>query len=253
MSSSARAPALIPTSTMRPSEPGDREVGHEVVAADEVDGDVDRPRRGGDLVGQRGRVELAGGEHRVVEPEGPRTARASRRCGTVPTTVHPSGAAELHRGGAHPGPDRVHEHHLARLHRGLGDHRVVGGDEHLGHAARGDEVERVGDRRALRRRHREQLGLAAATGDAEHARADRGLGDAVAERDDLARELEAGDVGGRTGRRGVEAGALREVGAVEAGAVHAHEHLARTGFGIGAFLDPQLLVGDRRALAWRRR
>ena len=116
------------------------------------------------------------------------------------------------------------------------------------------QVERVGDAaRTATGRHREQLGLAAAPGDAEHPGADRGLGDAVAERDDLARELEAGDVGGRAGRRGVEAGALREVGAVEAGAVHAHQHLARPGLRIGTFLDPHLLVGDRRALAWRRR
>ena len=72
-------------------------------------------------------------------------------------------------------------------------------------------------------------------------RAERGLGDAVAVRDDLAGELEAGDVGAATGRRRVEAGALHEVGAVEPGAVHAHEHLARTGLGIGAVLDPSWL------------
>ena len=79
------------------------------------------------------------------------------------------------------------------------------------------------------------------------------LGDAVAVRDDLARELEPGDVGGRTGRRVVEAGALHQVGAVEPGAVHAHEDLARPGSGSGRSSTSHLLVGDRRALAWRRR
>ena len=47
--------------------------------------------------------------------------------------------------------------------------------------------------------HREQLGLPAAAGDAEHAGADRGLGDAGAVRDDLARELEPGMSGGDPG------------------------------------------------------
>ena len=65
----------------------------------------------------------------------------------------------------------MHEQHLARLHRGLRDQGVVRGDEHLGDATRGDQVDRVGHRRALRRGHREQLGLTAAAGDAEHARA----------------------------------------------------------------------------------
>ena len=118
---------------------------------------------------------------------------------------------------------------------GLGDHRVVGGDEHLGHAARGDEVER---RRARARtaprarrgarpgRHRPRCRTP--------ARRPPGSVDPAPCRDDLARELEAGDVGGRAGRRGVEARPLREVGPVEAGAVHPHEHLARARLGIGS-------------------
>ena len=110
-----------------------------------------------------------GGEHRVVEPEGPRLVELLRGARGADDGA-PGGAAELHRGGAHPGADRLHEQHLARLHRGLRDQRVVSGDELLGDAARGDQVDRVGDRHALRRRHREQLGLTAATGDAEHPR-----------------------------------------------------------------------------------
>ena len=79
--------------------------------------------------------------------------------------------AELQRGRADAGPDRVHEHGLARLDAGLRDHRVVRGDEDLGHAARGaTRSSAFGDRRALGRGHRQQLGLGAATGDAEHAR-----------------------------------------------------------------------------------
>jgi len=42
----------------------------------------------------------------------------------------------------------------------------------------------------------------------------------------------------------VEAGALHEVGTVEAGTVHPHDDLARSWLGIGALLDAHLLVGD---------
>jgi hypothetical protein len=42
----------------------------------------------------------------------------------------------------------------------------------------------------------------------------------------------------------VEAGALHQVGAVQACAVHAHHHLARSGLRIGSLLDAHLLVGD---------
>ena len=117
------------------------------------------------------------------------------------------------------------------------------GDEHLGHAAGLHEVEPFGDRRALRGGHRQQLGLGAAAGDAEHPGAERGRRDAGAERDDLARELEPGDVGRRAGRRGVVPRELHEIGAVQAGAVHPYEDLTRPRFGIGAGLHPQLGIG----------
>ena len=123
----------------------------------------------------------------------------------VPTTVQPNAWASCTAAVPTPEPAACTSTRLTGRDRGLGDHRVVRGDEHLGHAAGGDEVERVGDAGALTGRHGEQLGLAATTGDAEHPTADCGLGDAGAERDDLARELEAGDVGGRAGRRGVVA------------------------------------------------
>ncbi len=139
-------------------------------------------------------IELASGEHPVVEAEGPRLLELLRGAGGAHhgAAGHP---AELHGRGAHTRADRVHEQDLARLHRALRDEGIVRGDEHLGHTTRGDEVDRLGHRRALRRGDREQLGLSAAAGDAEHARADRRFGDAVALGDHLARELEAGDVG----------------------------------------------------------
>ena len=80
---------------------------------------------------------------------------------------------ELHDRGAHAGPDRVDEDVLAGPEPGPGPHRVVRGDEHLGHAAGRHELDRVGDRRTVRRGHDDVLGLGAAAGHAEHAVADR--------------------------------------------------------------------------------
>ena len=54
----------------------------------------------------------------------------------------------------------------------------------------------------------------------------------LSSRVDDARELEPGDVGGDAGRGRVAARALHQIGAVQARAVHPHEHLARARFGI---------------------
>ena len=110
-----REPAIIPTSTMRPRSAGDREVGHHVVAAHELEGHVDGPDRGGDVGRQRRGIELAGGEHRVVEPEGARLLELLGGAGGADDRASDR-LAELQRGGADAGADRVDEHHLARLH-----------------------------------------------------------------------------------------------------------------------------------------
>ena len=77
-----------------------REVGDDVVAADQLEDDVDVPDRVGDVGGQRGGIELAGGEHRVVEPEGPRLVELLRGAGGAHDGA-PGRPAELHGGGAH--------------------------------------------------------------------------------------------------------------------------------------------------------
>ena len=51
-------------------------------------------------------------------------------------------------------------------------------------------------------------------------------GDPVAEGRDLARELQAGNVGGHPGRRRVAPHPLQDVGAVDGRTPHAHEDLA---------------------------
>ena len=71
------------------------------------------------------------------------------------------------------------------------------------------------------------LGLPAAAHEAEDPISERGcVSTSAPERDHLAGELESRDVGRDSGRGGVEAGALREVGAVQPGAVDADEDLA---------------------------
>ena len=61
---------------------------------------------------------------------------------------------------------------------------------------------------------------------------------------DLAGELEARDVCGLAGRRGIGAAALQHVRAVQPGAAHAHQDLAVPGLGIGVLLDDELSVPD---------
>src|SRR4029079_11388431 len=68
---------------------------------------------------------------------------------------------------------------------------------------------------------------------------------AGAEADDLARELEPGDVGRGARRGGVHAAALHHVGPVDPGAADADQDLAAAGLGIRMVLDAQLLVADR--------
>ena len=66
-----------------------------------------------------------------------------------------------------------------------------------------------------------------------------------ADRDDLACELEAGDVGGRVRRGGVQARALHHVGAVEPRGPHPDEELAVAGLGIGVVAPEHGAVDDR--------
>ena len=103
----------------------------------------------------------------MVETEGLAAIELGKRAGRA-HHVAAHGVGQLECGGADAGAHGVDQQRLPRSERGLGDHGVVGGDEHLGHAAGGHEVERLGDGRALPRRYRQQLRLPATPGDAEH-------------------------------------------------------------------------------------
>ena len=134
---------------------------------------------------------------------------------------------------------------LARAQPGLGEDRVVGGREDLGHAARLRPVERVRDRHRRPLVHHRQLGLAAASDDRHHPVTHVEALRVGAERGHLAGQLEAGDVGRRAGRGGVGAAQLEHVGAVEPGGLDPHEDLAARGLRIRPLLDDELPVLDR--------
>ena len=161
----------------------------------------------------------------------------------VPTTVQPNARPSCSAAVPTPDPTACTSMVSPACDAGLRDHRVVRGDEDLGHAAGLHEVEPSG------------TGAHCAAGTASssawapppampNTRApSAGTVDAGAVRDDLARELEPGDVGRRAGRRGVVARELHEIGAVQAGTVHPYEDLTRPRFRIGAGLHPQPGIG----------
>ena len=160
--------------------------------------------------------------------------------------------AELDRGHADAARGAVDEQALAGPQAGLGEERVVGGREDLGHAARGLPVELLGHRHGGALVDDRELGLAAAGDDRHHAVADLEALHARTALDHLAGQLEAGDVLRRAGRRRIAALELLDVGAVEPGAAHAHEQVGVPGDRIGVLLDGDRAVPDRgRAHRWR--
>ena len=135
---------------------------------------------------------------------------------------------ELHRGGADTRARRrarARSRHVATV--GLGDHRVVRGHEDLGHAAGGDEVER---RRGRGRTERPGTVSNSACPPPPAMPKTRlpTAGSVTPGRARRPRPRTRGRGCRRATRAArVAARALREVGAVEAGAVHAYQHLAR--------------------------
>jgi len=88
------------------------------------------------------------------------------------------------------------------------------------------EAHRVGDLRERALVRRDRLGVTAAADQAEHAVADAEPLDAVADRVDLAGDLETGNVGRRVGRRWICAHALQQIRAVDRGRADAYAHFA---------------------------
>src|SRR4051812_11806486 len=162
----------------------------------------------------------------------------------VPTP--PAAPAPRPRGGGPPPPPGPGPGRAPPLRgRGRGKARVGGGGKARGPPPRLAPVDPRGDRHRLSLVARRELGLPAAADDRHDAVA---RGEAVrpgAARDDLAGELEAGDVLGRARRRRVDAAPLHHVRPVDAGGLDADEDLAGPRLGVGVVLDGQLLVADR--------
>ena len=140
----------------------------------------------------------------------------------------------------------MHQHPLAGPETGAGHEGVVRGDEGLGCAAHREQIEAVGHGRALRGRNRDVFGLGPAARDPEHPGAHVDAGGVGAAGLDDPGELQARDVGRGARRRRVVAGELEQVGPVEAGAVHPHEHLVVDGSGYRPLGDLDAAVGDDR-------
>ena len=117
-------------------------------------------------------------------------------------------------------------------------------DEIRAIAAGGHEIDALGHGEQSGLGHRHLLGLAAPTADAHHPVADGEPVGTVARGEDRAAELHTRDVGGPSGRGGVQAPPLQHVGPVESGRGHGHHHLARTGGGVGVLVPEQVPVDD---------
>ena len=148
--------------------------------------------------------------------------------------------------GGHPDPARgaVHEQALADGQARLGEERVVGGGEDLGDAARGGPVELLGNGHRGALVHHGELGLPSAGDDRHHAIARLEAACPAPAGDDLARELQARDVLRSPRRRGIVAGELHHVGAVEPGGLHADQQLPVLGLWIRVLDDLDLAVAD---------
>ena len=170
---------------------------------------------------------------------GAELAHQRRRLLAAHDAVHAGagGEADLQRRRADAAVRAVHQQRLAHRQPAAGADRVVGGDERL---RDGRRVELVQVRRHARDAslvHRHAIRQSPAADEAEHAVTGPESEHLVADRLDRARHLEPGDVGRRARRGRVVAGALVQVGRVEAGVADAHEHLAAAGDGIGTLLE----------------
>ena len=220
--SSVFAPAPMPITAIRPQVASAARLPRHVRAAHELEHDVERAVLLEALGVDRVDVERvdALAQLRVAHRGGDARARH---------------LAELDRGHADAAGAAVDEQALAGAQPGLREEGVVRGGEDLGHGPRGLPVELLGHRHRGALVDDRELGLAAAGDDRHHAVAGLEALHAGPALDDLAGQLEAGDVLRGAGRRRVAALELVHVGAVEPGAADADEQVGVTrGPGRGA-------------------
>ena len=218
-----------------PAPPQQPQVAVEGVAADDVEDHVDAFAAGR---GEKFGDEIPGGVvHRPRRPEafaggaffGPAAGRIYRR---------PERRTELDRRRADAATAAVDQQPFAGLQRRAAKDIVPDREERLRQRCRLRGAKGRGDRQRLWRGHDAIFGVAAAgdqrrdrIADPPAARAaagrdDLGRRDDFTDRDDLAGEFEAGNVGDAFGRR-IQAPALQHVGAVDPRRRHPHQQLVR--------------------------
>ena len=149
-------------------------------------------------------------------------------------------AGDVDRGEPDPAAGVVDQHGLAGLQR-THDHEQLPRGEIAHRNRRGLLVrERGGLLEDLRRRHRDDVRVAAEAGQSDDLRADQGLVDPAAHRVHHARHFIADD-GRKLGGVGIETLARQDVGEVDAARLDANPHLPRLRRGVGCFAHLQLL------------
>src|SRR5690606_2659658 len=134
-------------------------------------------------------------------------------------------AGELDRGQADSGRAAVHQERLARHQPAALEHVGPHGEEVLRERRCLEQGQAPRHRQCLADRGHRVLRVAAAIGQRAHRVAHAQAADAVAERDDVAGDLES-DHRRRARRRRVASLSLRDVGTVDAGPRHPDQHLA---------------------------
>ena len=144
----------------------------------------------------------------------------------------PHGVGDLDGRRADAAAGGMHQHALAGCEAALGQQRIMGRDKRLGDRRGLHEVEVRRDRHRHPLVGHDILGLPSAGHDPEDAVARLERADHVRpERIDLAGIFQPRDIGRCTGRRGIMAPALHQVGPVQAAGPHPHAHLVASGLG----------------------
>ncbi|AUX34381.1 uncharacterized protein SOCE836_065540 [Sorangium cellulosum] len=176
-------------------------------------------------------------------------AEAPRRLDLVRRAHHADHAAagdlaELHQRAAHAAGGRVHQQDHARPQPHELEQRVIRRHEHRREPRRLLRREPRRQREDLVARNHDARGVAAEADHADDGRPRREIRDALAERGDRARDLEAGRDGPADVllRRLVEAHTDDAIRVVDARRLHVDQHLAAPGDRVGVLLDAELVV-----------
>ena len=136
--------------------------------------------------------------------------------------------AQLNGSRAHAAAASVHQHLFAGAQLPLHKEIQPGGGKDFRQAGGDDQPHALRHRHHLRRRTQHPVGVAAAAEQGAHLLADRQIFDPLADGLYHPRTLQPQHLAG-AGRRRVEPGFLRQIGAIDAGGADADSHLAPGG------------------------